>query len=309
MAAVLYLLAGAMVFGTSQGQCGQNGTWLNSVTSGNWGTSANWQSGTIADGATYTAIFQNITSGSGITVTLDTSRTIGNLLFSPNTRTWTLNSSGGSTLTLDNTGGANPPVIRAVNAGGCNVSVVLAGTQGIRSPDQVGTVTLSAANTYSGNTEISKGTLQVGNASALPSGGRTGNIVFTNYSSTLGTLDLNGNSITINGLAGSSTGNIGKVTSGVAGTATLTLGDNDASGAFYGVIANGSGTVALTKIGTGEQVLSGVQHLQWGDDDQQRPPDGRHRLLLRQQPRQRWGQRHPQRAVIPVPAPNGRRSR
>ena len=36
---------------------------------------------------------------------------------------------------------------------------------------------------------------------------------------------------------------VGKVTSGVAGAVTLTVGDNNASGAFYGVIQNGSGTV------------------------------------------------------------------
>jgi autotransporter-associated beta strand protein len=119
-------------------------------------------------------------------------------------------------------------------------------------------MTLNAANTYSGDTEISRGTVKIGNASALPNGSRTGNVNFTNYNTTVGTLDLNGKNVTINGLLGSSSGNVGKVTSGVAGAITFTVGDNNASGTFYGVIQNGSGTVGLTKIGLGTQTLAGT---------------------------------------------------
>ena len=66
-----------------------------------------------------------------------------------------------------------------------------------------------------------------------------------------GTLDLNGNSITINGLSGS-----GTVTSGVAGSVTLTVGANDQTSTFWGVVQNGSGTVGLTKIGSGTLTLA-----------------------------------------------------
>ena len=68
-------------------------------------------------------------------------------------------------MTMD-TGGAyaNPPLVRAANAGGVTVSVVLTGSQGIRSPDQAGTVVLNAANAYSGDTEIAPGTLKLGAA-------------------------------------------------------------------------------------------------------------------------------------------------
>ena len=46
--------------------------------------------------------------------------------------------------------------------------------------------------------------------------------------------------------------------SGLSGTPTLTLSDNDATGfTFGGVIKNTAGTLALTKIGSGTQTLSG----------------------------------------------------
>src|SRR5437016_6248205 len=47
----------------------------------NWGTATNWSGGTIADGADNTATFDKGISASR-TVTLNTSRTIGNLVCS-----------------------------------------------------------------------------------------------------------------------------------------------------------------------------------------------------------------------------------
>ncbi|MDZ7617745.1 MAG: autotransporter-associated beta strand repeat-containing protein [Patescibacteria group bacterium] len=68
------------------------------------------------------------------------------------------------------------------------------------------------------------------------------------------TLDLSGRSETIGSLVGA-----GTVTSSQAGTAILTVGaDNTALAEFSGVIQNGAGTVGLTKIGTGVQILSGA---------------------------------------------------
>ena len=58
------------------------------------------------------------------------------------------------------------------------------------------------------------------------------------------TLDLMGHSITINGL-----GDSGTVTSSVGGDITLTVGAGDRCSQFDGVIQDGLGTVALTKIG------------------------------------------------------------
>ncbi len=65
-------------------------------------------------------------------------------------------------------------------------------------------------------------------------------------------LDLNGSSEAIGTLAGD-----GTVTSGVAGSPTLTVGGNG-SGSFSGTIQNGAGTVSLAKSGSGAQTLAGV---------------------------------------------------
>ena len=105
-------------------------------------------------------------------------------------------------------------------------------------------MTLSGANTYTGATTISSGTLLVGAANAISS---------TSDVTDNATLDLNGFSDTIGALAGS-----GTVTSSAAGAVTLTVGATNDSGTFSGVIQNGSGVVALTKAGTGTETLSGA---------------------------------------------------
>lgn len=69
----------------------------------------------------------------------------------------------------------------------------------------------------------------------------------------IGTLDIAGTTETIGALAGA-----GTVTSSVAGTPNIIVGGGNASGSFSGVIQNGSGTMTLTKVGTGLQTLSGV---------------------------------------------------
>ncbi len=67
------------------------------------------------------------------------------------------------------------------------------------------------------------------------------------------TWDMNGGTSSVGGISGAS----GTITSGVAGSMTLTT-NSSADSTFGGVIQNGSGTVALTKSGTGTQTLSGA---------------------------------------------------
>jgi autotransporter-associated beta strand protein len=109
-----------------------------------------------------------------------------------------------------------------------------------------GILTLSGNNSYSGSTVVSTGTLRVGSSRALPA---TSDVIVD------GTLDLDGLSNTIGALSGS-----GIVTDSVrmASTLTLVVGATNSSGVFAGGIQNGSGTVALTKIGTGTEILSGT---------------------------------------------------
>ena len=111
-----------------------------------------------------------------------------------------------------------------------------------------GTLLLNEVNTYGGGTVISNGTLQVGINNAVSSTG-AGDVAV--YGSAV--LDLNSFSDTINALSGNGAVD---VTSG--GASTLTVGNNNNSGVFSGVLRNTSGTLALTKAGNGTETLSGV---------------------------------------------------
>jgi autotransporter-associated beta strand protein len=108
-------------------------------------------------------------------------------------------------------------------------------------------VLTNPANDYSGGTTLQLGTLRLGAAGVVPD---TSDVDIQGSSS----LDLNGFDETIDGL-----NNAGTVTSGVAGAVTLTVGaDNEAAASFGGVIQDGSGTVGLTKTGSGTQTLAGT---------------------------------------------------
>jgi autotransporter-associated beta strand protein len=154
--------------------------------------------------------------------------------------------------------------------GGGTLKLTTATTQSIAVPVSgtgaleklgIGITTLGIANTYNGTTTISAGTLQVGAANALPSGASKGDVVFS-AAATSSVVDLNGFDVSINALSQpiSSTANL--VVNNATGTnKTLTLGNNDVTATFAGIIANntsGTGTLALTKTGTGTQTLSGT---------------------------------------------------
>jgi autotransporter-associated beta strand protein len=123
------------------------------------------------------------------------------------------------------------------------------------------TWTLSGDNVYTGNTTIEQGTLKVGATGAIPSGEGKGNVVFNNAANTA-ILDLNGNDTTINGLTQASASTTNRVVNhAVATLATLTVGENDTTSTFAGILANHTGTggiLALTKTGTGTLTLNGA---------------------------------------------------
>ncbi len=131
----------------------QNGTWVQD-SSGLWSSSSDWLNG-IANGAGFLADFSTLNIVNSDVVTLDSSRSIGQLKFgdtTPGTNTWTLASSGGSILTLDS-GGASQPIINEVN-NTATISAVLAGTNGVNLTGGNSTLVLSGTNTYSGTTLI-----------------------------------------------------------------------------------------------------------------------------------------------------------
>jgi filamentous hemagglutinin family protein len=107
-----------------------------------------------------------------------------------------------------------------------------------------GTLTLSSANTYTGNTRIAAGELSVANVSALGSGSavRIDNVAGAR-------LTLNSTDLSIGSLAGGGTTG-GEIN---LGSNTLTIGGNNTDSGFAGKI---TGTGSLIKIGSGTLTLS-----------------------------------------------------
>jgi autotransporter-associated beta strand protein len=128
----------------------------------------------------------------------------------------------------------------------------ISGTQGIIGSasltlEGTGTVTLGTADSYTGPTTISAGTLSLAAAGALPGGAGYGNLTVN------GTLDVGGFSPTVNNLSGS--GTVDNATAG--GSPVLTV-NNTENQTFAGVIKNTSGALGLTVAGTGTMTLTGA---------------------------------------------------
>ena len=102
---------------------------------------------------------------------------------------------------------------------------------------------LTASNTFTGNTTIAGGTLQLGNAMALED-----SIVVLSFSG--GILNLNSPSATLGELGGN--GNL------VLGSGTLTVGNNSAATTYSGSLSGGGG---VSKIGVGTWTLTRHQCL------------------------------------------------
>jgi autotransporter-associated beta strand protein len=224
-------------------------TWVGGTAPGDWSTNANWQGGTAPgngqtlafgganttntnDIASLTALKINFNtgasaftlggnaislSGSGLTSITNSStntQTIDNALtFSAGAQTWNAASGG-----LDFGGTINNGGFLLTLKGGNNFTFsttsVVSGTGGLTVNDSGATAQLNAVNTYSGNTIITAGTLQVGSNGSLGSGTYAGTITDNGalqYSSGVGQ--------TLSGII-SGTGTLTKDTST---TSTLTL--------------------------------------------------------------------------------------
>ena len=123
-----------------------------------------------------------------------------------------------------------------------------------------GTNVLSGANTYGGNTVLTAGstgsTLKLGANNVIPDGAGKGDV-------TIGfgcTLDLNGNSETINGLAGTTSGSlISLIDNTAAGTtSTLTVGVTQAVSTliFNGILQNTGAGSTLNFVKTGANQIT-----------------------------------------------------
>jgi hypothetical protein len=109
-------LAMAFAACSSIASAGTNGTWTDASTGGMWSSSANWASGIIANGTDGIADFSTLDITADDTIHLNSSRTIGSLLFGDDT-------SPSNNWTLDNNGNASNILTLAVSSGAPQLQV------------------------------------------------------------------------------------------------------------------------------------------------------------------------------------------
>ena len=113
-----------------------------------------------------------------------------------------------------------------------------------------GNITLSnTANNFGGNLIINNEKVILGASNVLPDGSAAGNVSLNNGAA----LELNGKSDTINGLSGTTTVGQGTVQNTSTGASVLTVGNNDQTSIYNGLITDsGAGkTLGITKTGAG----------------------------------------------------------
>ena len=233
-------------FGTGEVYVSGSGTVLirNSSTVGNNFTLGG--DGTVISGVAAGAIRGSF-GVAGQTATLS-----GTVTLSDNATLKTASTSGLSGIKMVLSGPVNlgsrvltlSPGASGTNATPIEITGAINGTGGIVVNGTGSSVLLSGANGYTGGTTITSGTLRAGSGTALGSGDLVVNA---------GGLDLNGQSLAIGTLSGSSGG---VIASSVAGAASLTT-NSAAFSNYLGTITDGSGVVSLIKTGVGELSLSG----------------------------------------------------
>ena len=132
-----------------------------------------------------------------------------------------------------------------------------------------GTFTISGANTYSGITTVTRGTLQLGANEVIAHGAVGGNVVINPAASTTATFDLNGRNETINGLTATTNtaGSTTTIDNSSASAASLTFGSNNQAVTFgaaagaYNISNSGGGALSVIKTGTNTATLTSVVNL------------------------------------------------
>ena len=223
-----------------------DGVWTRS-TSGLWSDHANWADGIIGSGINTTADFSTVELTENVTVQLDSSRTVGNVIFGDtdiaSAGSWTV-SDGGATNTLTFATSAGTPTLSVLPMGlnaETRFETAIGGTQGLTKLG-TGTAVLARSNPLSGTLTVSAGTLRldadaelnVGNISVASGGAR---------------LHLNGgilNSVVLN--SATPPANVATLTVNAGGGSALII---DGGTANFGTLSTSNSAGGLIRINGG----------------------------------------------------------
>jgi autotransporter-associated beta strand protein len=217
-------------------------------------THANTYTGgtTVSNGATLCLSSDSALGGStaGLTLNNGCLKNNGTSLTITSSRTITLGSQGGY---IDAGWAPSSPV--TLNSRLSGTGALLINLDG--SP----VVLANTTNSYNGNTIIgtngpgyfASGTqalLKLGASGVIPNGSGKGSVIINQ--AWFGVLDLAGFSQTINGLSGDG------IVDNSSGNGSLTVGSNNVTSTFSGIIQDSVGTLSLTKVGAGTFTLAGA---------------------------------------------------
>lgn len=217
--------------------------WTGAIST-SWATAGNWTTAPLAGD---NVRFNNSSTANLSTVLNQNVNLNGIALTTP---TGPVSIGGGNTLTigaggLDLSAAAQNLTITAPLVLGAAQTWNVAGSH---------TLGISGAVSGSGNITVAgAGKVSLGAANILPNGASAGNLAVS------GNLDLNGFSQSVNALTGA-----GTVDNTAVGAATLTIGNNDATGTFTGILKDTGGALAVVKTGTGALTLSGANDFSGG---------------------------------------------
>lgn len=240
------LLLGSVLLAATPILHAADGTYISQT--GDWNDVGSWDSGIIADGAGFTAFFTNDVLADSTTV-LGEDRAIGNITFSDAD-----NSAGngfdrtisGNVLTL---AGTTPTLSVTQSDRTLTIGSEIAGTEGLTKAG-VGTLILSSANTYTGGTSITAGTLKLSGSGSLGAAGASVAV------SSGALLDLNGTNQSIAFTAGTGVGTVANNSGGGTSILTLSAAPSASSILIADNTNSSSGKVAVV-IATNTQTLSG----------------------------------------------------
>jgi autotransporter-associated beta strand protein len=156
-----FVLIFALLLGASSADAlaGTSGTWTDTTSGGLWSNPSNWSGGVVANGIGAVADFSTLDLTADNTVHLDSSRTIGMLVFGDTTpsNNWTVDNNGGAANAITLATSSGTPTVQ-VNNQTVTITADLGGTQGMM---KTGSGTLLLNSTPAGLTSINGGVLEL----------------------------------------------------------------------------------------------------------------------------------------------------